>query len=97
MDPIYVWTTWRHYLLPNLDDEELSYGNRNISAMAFVLALLEAGPGTHNISLDVYGMNASGDNQTEVIATGSFSLSLSPEDMSMMTPKYVSSPIEEWL
>ncbi len=97
MDPIYIWTSWRHYVLPTDEDEELRYGNRNISARAFVLALLEEGAGMHQVRMDVYGLNVSGDNRTDVIASGSFEISISEQDLQDLAFKYLPPlPKDEW-
>ncbi|WP_291723847.1 hypothetical protein [Bernardetia sp.] len=91
------WTTWRHFLLPKENDEELKYGNRNISARAFTLALLDLEEGTHNVKIELYGHSMTEDKHTEPVATGEFEITLTAEDKKNLAFKYAAPlPKDKW-
>lgn len=92
-----TWTSWRPYLLPAEDNAELKYGNVNISARAFALALLDQEVGTHEIELKVYSRDFQSSNKTDVLAAGSFTIELSKEDKRILAFKYAPPlPKDEW-
>lgn len=75
-----VWTSWKVWLLPTEDDEELKYGSCNIAARAFTLSLLELPTGSHNILIQIYHMDMTGENKSDILATGEFTLNVKKED-----------------
>lgn len=87
-DKFSSWTSWRPYLLPQSGDPELKYGNVNIAARAFALALLELPAGEHEVELSLYSKDISTNNDTKVLARGSFQLLLSEADKSELVFKY---------
>lgn len=96
-DVLNVWTTWRPTLLPNESDDELKYGSVNIMARSFVLALLEAGAGTHDIELKLYGRDFASSLETEVVASGRFTITLSQSDIKALAFKYAPPlPKDKW-
>lgn len=82
------WTSWKVWLMPRQDDEELKYGNSNIPARAFVLAMLDQSPGKHDIRLDIYNVGMAGGRKSEVLATGSFTFDLKQSDMKRLAFAY---------
>jgi len=77
--------------------QELKYGNRNIQARAFALALLDLTPGTYEITLEVRAVEMAGDGMTDLMASGSFNLTLSSSDLKAMAFKYAPTlPKDEW-
>ncbi len=91
------WTAWRHFILPKEDDEELKYGNRNMSARAFTLALLELEEGKHSVKIEVIGCSVAESQYTDVLATGEFKITLSKEDKKKLAFKYAAPlPKEKW-
>lgn len=92
-----VWTTWRPTLLPNESDEELKYGNVNIMARAFALALLELSPGSHEVELKFASRDIAGEGNTGVIASGKFNIELTAADKKDLAFKYAPPlPKDEW-
>ncbi|MEO0469216.1 MAG: hypothetical protein AAF206_06330 [Bacteroidota bacterium] len=96
-ETFFQWTCWKHYVLPREDDEELKFGNRNIPARAFVLALLEQAPGTHQIRMEVKGLSLDGERKTKLIAGGEFSIELTAADKQKLAFRYAPPlPKDEW-
>jgi len=96
-DEWFKWTSWRFYLLPDLNDEELKYGNRNISSRAFVLALLEQNAGTHTVKLDIRARSRVDEAESPVIASGEFTITLTDQDKKDMAFRYAPPlPKDEW-
>lgn len=92
-----VWTTWRPTFLPLESDEELKFGSVNIMARCFVLSLLELPAGTHEIELKMYSRNMAAGKNTDVLASGKFTLNLTNADKRAMAFKYAPPlPKEKW-
>ncbi len=91
------WTTWRLPVLPDLKDPELEYGNFNLGARAFALALLEQAAGTHEIKIELSAYSTYSEVFTDVIASGTFSLTLTDADKKRLASAYTTSlPKDEW-
>lgn len=82
------WTSWKVWLLPEENDEELKYGNCNIAARAFTLGLLELAPGKHDIRIDVYNVGMTGEGKSSVLASGSFTFDLKASDKKRLAFAY---------
>jgi hypothetical protein len=96
-DIMHVWTTWRPTLLPNETDEELKYGDVNIMARSFAMALMEQEAGTHQIELKMYSRDIASGAETEVLASGSFTLKITEADKKALLFKYAPPlPKDEW-
>ncbi|MEM6297346.1 MAG: hypothetical protein AAF740_01525 [Bacteroidota bacterium] len=96
-DQFRIWTTWRHFLLPKDNDPELKYGNRNIAARAFILALLDVEPGTHEIKLELLSQSRSYETMSDVVASGEFTLKLTAADQKNLAFKHTPPlPQEKW-
>lgn len=94
---IQEWTTWRLPLLPDPKDPEVKYGNVNMGARAFVLALLEQKAGTHQIKIELSAYSTYSNIYTDVLARGEFSLVLSKEDKERLASAYAAPlPKDEW-
>lgn len=97
-DQLNVWTSWRPTLLPNENDEELKYGNVNIQARCFALALLDLQAGQHDVTLKMYSRDRASGAETEVLAEGSFSINLTAKDKKALAFKYAPPlPKDEWV
>jgi len=83
-----TWTSWKIWLLPEENDDELKYGNCNIPARAFTLALLDQAPGKHDIQLEMYHMSTDGETKSDVLASGSFTLDLKAKDKKRLAFAY---------
>lgn len=93
-----VWTTWRPTLLPRETDEELKYGNVNTMARCFVLALMDQPAGTHEVELKMYSRDMADNRQTDVLASGKFTLKLTEADKKAFAFKYAPPlPKDEWV
>lgn len=87
-DQFNIWTSWKVWLLPVLDDEELKFGNCNIAARAFTLSLLDLNSGVHNVRIEVYYSDMVGEKKTDVIAVGEIKLDVKAEDMKNLAFAY---------
>jgi hypothetical protein len=97
VDAWFKWTSWKLFLLPDEKDPDLKYGNMNIAARSFVLALLDLDPGTHEIKIEVSCLSMTGEAQTEVVASGAFSLNLTAADKKKLAFAYAPPlPKDEW-
>ncbi|MDA9773644.1 hypothetical protein N9B82_01690 [Saprospiraceae bacterium] len=97
-DQLEVWTSWRPTLLPNESDDDLKYGSVNIMARSFALSLLELTPGKHDIEIRMYSMDMATMATTPILASGSFTLSITEKDKKALTFKYSPPlPNKAWL
>lgn len=97
-DQVNIWTSWRPTLLPKESDEELKYGNVNIQARCFALALLDLQPGKHEVTLKMYSRSLDTGAETGVLAEGSFSINLTAADKKALAFKYTPPlPKDEWV
>lgn len=87
-DTFNKWTSWKVWLLPDEKDDELKYGNCNIGARAFTLALLDQTPGTYEIKIDVYHVSMDGETKSDVLATGNFKFELKANDKKRLAFAY---------
>lgn len=74
------WTSWKVWLLPETDDDELKYGNVNVPARAFVLSLLEQPAGKHDVRLNLYYHSKEKGKDSDVLASGSFTIDIKEAD-----------------
>jgi len=86
--PFDIWTSWKVWLLPNENDEDLVYGSCNIGSRAFTLALLDQSVGKHDVKIDVYHMSMDGETKSEILATGSFSIEVKAADKKRLAFAY---------
>ncbi|MEL7147357.1 MAG: hypothetical protein AAFO69_13370, partial [Bacteroidota bacterium] len=92
-----TWTSWRLALLPRKDDPELSYGNVNIAARSFALALISQPAGTHQIELEMYSRDFASDKRSKVLASGSFTIAVTEIDKRALAFSYAPPlPKDEW-
>jgi hypothetical protein len=83
--------------MPAEDDPQLKYGNVNIAARAFVLALLELGEGKHEIEIKLFAREYVDGYKTPVIASGKFDIELSNKDKQNLAFKYAPKlPQDRW-
>ncbi len=82
------WTSWKVWLLPEENDEELKYGNCNIPSRAFALALLDLKPGSHSIRMDLYHVDMTGTNKSAILASGQFTFNLKQKDKNRLAFAY---------
>ena len=82
------WTSWKIWLLPTLNDDELKYGNCNIASRAFTLALLEQKPGNHQIKINVYYTDMTGDFKSKTLASGEFTIEIKATDKKKLAFAY---------
>ncbi|MEL6556972.1 MAG: hypothetical protein AAFQ94_02235 [Bacteroidota bacterium] len=92
-----LWTTWRLALLPMEHDPEMKYGNVNIAARSFVLALLSEPAGEHTIELQMHSQDFNSSKKTEVLVKGSFTLQVTEADKKKLAFMYTPPlPVDEW-
>ena len=97
-DQLNQWTTWRPTLLPLEKDDDLKYGSVNIMARSFALSLLDLSAGTHEVELRMYSRDLASGAETEVLASGSFSLKITEADKKTLAFKYVPPlPKDTWI
>lgn len=87
-ETFHQWTSWKVWLLPEEDDDELKYGNCNIAARAFTLALLDATPGKHEVKIDIFHVSMDGGSKSEVLASGSFTIDIKAQDKKKLAFAY---------
>lgn len=87
-DPFFKWTSWKVWLLPTLDDNEIQYGNVNIAARAFTLALLDQEPGKHEVQLKIINVSMDGTGQNDFLAEGSFVIDIKAADKNKLAFAY---------
>ena len=87
-DTFNKWTSWKVWLLPKENDDDLKYGSCNIGARAFTLALLDQSPGTYVIKIDVYHVSMDGGTKSDVLASGSFNFELIANDKKRLAFAY---------